>query len=395
MSEIIRAKIAQAAELLREMEIPLLIAQFARESYENPQPVQQLLVGTSVTWPAAFLIGADGSSAAIVGTGDVANVEAVGAYGEVIGYVKDVGEPLREFLARRNPDSIAVSFSVSDDNADNITHGMFLILQDILAHTPYADRLVSAEEILVKLRAQKLPEEIQRIRAAVDKTVDLFALIDRLLVPGVREIEVAAAVHQAIAEAGMRTAWDSHYCPVVSFGPTPFGHVGPGESVLEPGMVVHVDLGVKLNGYCSDLQRMWYLLREDEDSAPNEVLRRFDAVVSSMQRGFEALRPGIAGCEVDAAAREVITEAGYDAPEFALGHQLGQTTHDGGALLGPKWPRYGNRPYLAVEEGNVFTLEYALPSAAGPIGVEEDVLVTRDGAEYLTAPQTELIYLRR
>jgi Xaa-Pro aminopeptidase len=75
---------------------------------------------------------------------------------------------------------------------------------------------------------------------------------------------------------------------------------------------------------------------------------------------------------------------------FALGHQLGQSTHDGGCLLGPRWPRYGNRPEMTVEEGNVFTLEYALPSPAGTIGLEEDVVVTENGAEYLGTPQTEL-----
>jgi Xaa-Pro aminopeptidase len=396
LNDLIRAKIEQAAELLREAGIPLMIAQFARESHDHPQPVQELLVGTSITWPAAFLIAADGSSLAIVGTGDTTNVQQIGAYDGVLGYVKDVGPPLRQALERFDPDRIAVSYGLNDDGADNITHGMFLVLQEILEGTAYAGRLVSAESILVPLRARKLATEIARIRAAIDRTIDLFALIDRLLVPGMREEGLAAAVHQAIGDGGMATAWDARYDPAVNFGPlSPFGHARPADIVLEPGMLVHVDLGLNVNGYCSDLQRMWYLLRDGEETAPNEVVRRFDAVVAAMRAGFEALRPGVAGWEVDAAARLVLTEAGYDEPEFALGHQLGQTTHDGGALLGPRWPRYGNLPNLLVEEGNVFTLEYGMPSQAGAIGVEEDVLVTADGAEFLTAPQTELIYLRR
>jgi Xaa-Pro aminopeptidase len=90
-----------------------------------------------------------------------------------------------------------------------------------------------------------------------------------------------------------------------------------------------------------------------------------------------------------------MTDAGYEEPEFAFGHQLGQFAHDGGCLLGPRWPRYHSRPLMEVEAGNVFTLEFAVPTPAGTIGLEEDVLVTRAGAEYLSPPQTELRCLRR
>jgi Xaa-Pro aminopeptidase len=215
-----------------------------------------------------------------------------------------------------------------------------------------------------------------------------------MLRPGVAEREVAQRVHQEIERAGLETAWDRNYDPVVNFGAaSPFGHAGPSDTPLEPGMLVHVDLGVKMDGYCSDLQRMWYLTRPDEEQPPAEVLRPFRTVVESMQAGFKALRPGVPGWQVDAAARGVITGAGYPEPEFALGHQLGQSTHDGGSLLGPRWPRYGDRPNMQVEAGNVFTLEYAVRSPAGTIGLEEDVLVTEAGAEYLSTPQTELVYL--
>ena len=395
MGDIVAAKVTHASELLREFSIPLWIVQFARESYDHPQPVQELTVGCSVTWPAAFIVTEDGHSVAIVGTGDVANVESVGAYREVVGYVRDVGPPLREVLERFKPDRIGVSYSLNDDGADNISHGMYLTLEGLLKETPYASRLVSADRVLIALRARKQAVEVDRIRASIDTTQELFQAIERELRPGVAEYQISDIVHEIVESQGMGMAWDRKYDPVVNFGPdSSFGHAGPGEITLEPGMLVHVDLGVKRNGYCSDLQRMWYLLRANEDEAPADVQAPFDAVVRSMQAGFDALRPGIAGWQVDAAARTVLTDAGYEEPAFALGHQLGQSTHDGGALLGPRWPRYGNRPEMPVEEGHVYTLEYALQSPAGIIGVEEDVLVTSDGAEYLCPPQTQLRYVR-
>ena len=79
------------------------------------------------------------------------------------------------------------------------------------------------------------------------------------------------------------------------------------------------------------------------------------------------------------------------APKSAHGPQLGRSAHDGGTVLAPKWDRYGAAPLGIVEEGNVFTLEYGTPvPGRGYIGLEEDVVVTADGIEWLSTPQREL-----
>jgi Xaa-Pro aminopeptidase len=395
VDDTIAAKVEQARALLREFDLPVWIAQFGRETFDHPEPVQHLVVGTSITWPAAFVIATDGTATAIVGTGDVANVRDVGAYPDVVGYVKDVGPPLRELLERLNPPRIGISYSRSDDSADCMTHGMYLLLEESLRGTPWVTTLVPAEDVLTRLRARKLPMEVARIRRAIAETTRTFEQIDGLLVRGVTERRLFEAIHALMQEAAMIPAWDGRYDPVVNFGPeSKFGHAGPGDIELEPGMLVHVDFGVKLDGYCSDLQRMWYILRDDEDAPPPEVQRPFDTLVASLRTGFDALKPGMAGWEVDEAARGVLIKAGYAEPEFALGHQLGQSCHDGGGLLGPRWPRYGTRPLVAVEAGNVFTIEFAVQTPAGIIGLEEDVLVTSGAAEYLSTPQTQLRFVR-
>ncbi|HEU5086446.1 MAG TPA: M24 family metallopeptidase, partial [Roseiflexaceae bacterium] len=75
------------------------------------------------------------------------------------------------------------------------------------------------------------------------------------------------------------------------------------------------------------------------------------------------------------------------------GHGLGRACHDGGPLLGPRWERYGRSPEMVVEAGNVYTLELGIETSAGYIGIEEDVLVTENGCEFLSTRQRELMLI--
>lgn len=397
MDSLLRAKIDQAIALMIEQGVDCWIAQLGQETWLHPDPIQALVVGTTITWPSAFLITARGDTIALVGTGDVGNVESVGAYARVEGYIEDLAPLLRKTLTELNPKQIAVSFALNDYGADGITHGWFVRLQKMLAETPYLKRLVSAEPIVSRLRARKLPEEIMRIRKAVQATVEIFEAMGRWLRPGVSERDVYTFAHAQMARRGLLPSWDGAYDPGVNIGPQrTVGHAAPGQAKAAPGDVIHVDFGVLVDGFGSDLQRTWYLRRPGESVAPEPILEAFTAVDASIQAGAEALRPGRQGWEVDAAARSVIVDRGFPEPTFALGHMVGRVAHDGSGLLGPRWPRYGKTPLYVIEPGNVFTLEFALQpkdGSGGIVGLEEDVLVTGEGAEFLTPAQREFWYL--
>ncbi|KAA3631186.1 MAG: M24 family metallopeptidase [Calditrichaeota bacterium] len=90
----------------------------------------------------------------------------------------------------------------------------------------------------------------------------------------------------------------------------------------------------------------------------------------------------------------MLKENGFPEYEHALGHQLGRDVHDGGALIGPKWERYGNSPMIPLEENNAFTLELEiiLPGI-GCVGLEEDIVITKTGGKFISPRQTELIIL--
>jgi len=98
------------------------------------------------------------------------------------------------------------------------------------------------------------------------------------------------------------------------------------------------------------------------------------------------------GFEIDSFARKMLVDNGYPEYSHALGHQLGRDVHDGGAIIGPKWPNYGVTPTIPLEKNNVFTLELEINlPGIGCVGLEEDVLVTENGAKFLSPRQTELI----
>ena len=389
-STLVQEKLEQGVEILREQDVDLWLT-YVRETMLTNDPCLDLIAGTYSAWTGAFVVSATGERIAIVGRFDAPSVEQVGGY-QVIGYDESIKPALLETVNRLAPRSIALNYSRSDSAADGLTHGLWLELQETFAGTPFAERFRSSEAIVNAVRGRKSPAEVERIREAVRETEEIFELVSAALRPGLGEVEIANLVHDEVARRGLGYAWGRDHCPAVNAGPDKdVGHAPPGELRTRRGELLHVDFGVSRADYTSDLQRVWYFLEEGETAPPADVQRTWDALWASVDAGVAALRPGVAGWEVDAAARATLVGAGYPEPMHALGHQLGRSAHDGGTTLAPRWDRYGAAPLGVVEAGNVFTVEYgtAVPGR-GYIGLEEDLVVTADGVEWLSTPQREL-----
>ena len=388
---LIREKAAQASGLLAEAGIDCWIT-YVRESSLNGDPILPYIAGCDLTWHSAFLFGADGSRVAIVGRYDRQMVLDTGAYDRVESYDTGIRALLIAELQRLAPRRVALNYSVDSEICDGLTHGMYLDLVQTLNTAGCAAEITGAETIIAALRQRKTGVELARMKEAIRHTLEIFDLVAGQIRPGATESGIAAFVQAEVERRGLGFAWDRGTCPAVFAGPDTAGaHYGPTGRKVEPGHVVNMDCGVRVDGYVSDIQRSFYVLRDGEKTAPEAVQHGFATIRASIEAARNEIRPGAQGVNADGAARAVLAAAGYAEFPHGLGHQVGRVAHDGLALLGPAWEKYGKKPFVPIEPGMVFTIEPRLTVPGhGIVTIEEMVVVTENGAEYLSEPQTDL-----
>ncbi len=387
-----KEKIKQAIEILDELDLDMWMI-FGRESHTIHDPAADMVVGSGYTWHSAFIICRDGDSAAIIGNLDHSNFEKMGTYKRVIPYLKSIQADLLDFVNEKNPGKIAINFSENNVMADGLTHGLYLTLMSYFKDSSFADRFVSSEMILSALRGRKSQSEIDKIKHAIDETEHLYERIGKFLKPGQSEKDVHNQLAAWIREKGYETAWTPAQCPSVFTGMPEEGeaHTGPTDKKIEKGHVLNMDFGLKINDYCSDLQRTWYILKDGETEAPQAVVDGFNAVRDAIVEAAKALKPGVEGREIDKIARDLIVSRGFDEYPHALGHQVGRAPHDGGGNLCPEWERYGKQPYMKIEENQVYTIEPRVRiEGYGTATVEEIVVVTPEGGKFLSNLQREI-----
>ena len=392
---LVQEKVNQAKEILKEFGIDCWIT-FVRESQINGDPILAFLVEADVTWHSAFIITSSGDTHAIVGQYDKKTVEDTGAYDEVVGFVEGIKEPFISRMRKINPSKIAINYSKGSEICDGLTYGMYLTLHEFLTEIGMEDRLISAERVVSALRERKSGTEVENIKNAIKVTEDIFDSVATFIKLGTAEKEIAAFMKKQVENAGLGLAWEEKVCPAVFTGPDTAGaHYAPTDKKVEPGHILNMDFGVKYNGYCSDLQRTFYVLEEDETIVPADAQNGFNVIVDAIESAKRAIKPGVHGHEVDAIARNILVSNGYEEFPHGLGHQVGRFSHDGTALLGPAWEKYAQKPFQPLEEGMVFTIEPRLTVLGrGVVTIEEMVVVTKDGAEYLSTPQKELILIK-
>jgi Xaa-Pro aminopeptidase len=240
--------------------------------------------------------------------------------------------------------------------------------------------LVDVSGLLQVERRRKTPYEIAKIRIASEISCIGLEAFERLAVVGASGVELAAGVEREIMVhgTGYRGAFRVRaYAQVaVGAGETAVGYRPNEVSTLrrlESGDVALLELGVVADGYWADRTRVRVAGQPTDEQA-----RVFETVRTAQAAAAAAIRPGVSGAAVDAAARQVIRDAGY-AEYFPhiTGHGLGFGYHESRPLLAP-----GETD--ALEEGMITSVEpgvYFKP--CGGFRIEDDVLVMRTGSETL------------
>lgn len=390
-----REKIAQSVEILSELDIDLWIT-IDKESELLTDPIMDYIVGAGVTWLSFFLISRKGEKYAIVGNLDLEKIERLEIFDKVYAYKNSPKEDLLTLLKKLKPRNIALNFSEDSPSSDGLTHGKYIKFMKLLEGSGFENSIISSEKIIAALRGRKSAEEINRMKKAVEITLDIYDKVTEFTKPGMTEKDVAEFITSERKKLGLEPSWEEESNPSVFTGPQITGaHSGPTDKVIEKGHVFNIDSGVIYKKYCSDLQRTWYVLKDGETEAPEKVMHGFNTIVESIRLSFEALKPGVRGIDIDTIAREYIVSQGYDEYPHALGHQVGRTAHDGSALLAPAWERYGDLPYIPIEKNMVFTIEPRLYlKDYGVATIEEMVVITENGAQWLSPPQTEIFLIK-
>jgi Xaa-Pro aminopeptidase len=371
----------------------------------TPDPVSFDVAADRVIGRAVCIFHDEGNAlarVAICAGGDEGPLEDSGLYDRVIPYGKEGAAPhVEEEIGKMGPKKIAVDSSREESLADGLTVGNLEWFRSVIG--PDLGKLLTpAEPVIVGFRSRKTPEEIDHYRAAVQKTESILreALTPEHVVAGkTTEKDLAAWISKRRSEMGLLCSGEPDQDPSVMAG-FARGRSSPTDQLVAPGHVIRIDFGVDDQGYRTQVGRMAYVLRPAEKRAPDDVQRAFDTALAANKAAIAALKPGVTGLAVDQAARAVVTGADYPEYEHATGYPIGFFLHDIGPILGPDWPdRYGKKVRRVVLSDTTFVVEPSvttpIASVGGPVrfALGEDVVVTDQGAEYLGAPQTQLILI--
>jgi len=296
--------------------------------------------------------------------------------------------PIRPFFYNENPASWTDIFraalqqvGVQKGKLGVIPRRLRLLELNYLQEAAPGLELVSAQDLISRIRMIKDTEEVEKMQEAVRIAECSLAAILSSIKPGLSEKELASRLVSRLLQQGSDP--ELPFFPIVSFGENSANpHASPGDRILQEGDLVLIDWGAAYHGYYSDITRVFAL----GDLHPEiEKIAQFVREANLAARA--AIKPGVSASEVDRAARKVISEAGYG--EFfthRTGHGLGREAHE--------------EPYISqfdetiLEPGMTFTIEPGiyLPNRGG-VRIEDDILVTEDGGRSLTNQPRDLSQL--
>jgi Xaa-Pro aminopeptidase len=231
---------------------------------------------------------------------------------------------------------------------------------------------IPTQALVEDLRRVKEARELTKIKKAVSIAARALKYVQKIIRPGLSEIEIVAELERFIRYHGARA---SSFETIVASGEnTAYPHHLTGKRKLKKCDCLFIDIGVDYEGYKSDLTRTFFLGR-----IPLEISKIYQIVLQAQIQAINKIKPGVRICEIDRSARQYIANHGYGG-FFAhnLGHGIGLEVHE--------QPTISADNSATIEVGMVFTVEPAI-YLKGRFGIriEDDVVVTKGGCEVLSS----------
>ena len=279
---------------------------------------------------------------------------------------------LPEYIAKAVSES---NYTRTGFEAEKISHATFTKY-----FAPAKTQWLDASDMLKTLRRTKDAHEVELIRKAAVIGRKAYGNVLTKVHEGMTEIEFDIMLMNEIKSLGAEKGWAHDDFIVASGTRSAMCHAPATLKAFARGETVTVDYGAMTEGYMSDITRNFALGRPDSRALEiNAILLR------AHNAAAQALRPGIAGKEIDAIARKIIADAGYgDKFVHGLGHGLGLEVHES--------PRLSKTSKDILQAGDVVTIEPGIYiEGFGGLRIEDDYLITPDGAECLTVNDNQSI----
>ncbi|WP_339023162.1 aminopeptidase P family protein [Spiroplasma endosymbiont of Crioceris asparagi] len=231
----------------------------------------------------------------------------------------------------------------------------------------------------VKLRMCKDQWEIDQIKKACDITHEVLKEVLDFIKVGMSEKEVARFVSDTFLKHGAsKLSFDT----IVASGPLngSMPHAVPTDRIIEANDFVTLDMGCYFNGYCSDQTRTFAMSK----NVDNKLKEIYQVVYDAQQKGIDAIKPGVSTGEIHKICFDHINEQGYgEYFTHGTGHGLGIEIHE--------WPYNAKGHNELLQPGMTVTIEPGIyiPGVGG-VRIEDDILVTKTGHEFLTTPFRDL-----
>ena len=285
-------------------------------------------------------------------------------------------------MDRDNPYSKRINDAIRDFGVTNLGYEeVYLTVAEFTAYEQKLEaKLTPVSDRLAAFRAVKEPYELERMRKAQAITDAAFAEVLPRIEAGMTEKELCAELIYCLLKNGGEGL---SFEPIVVFGPnTSLPHGVPGDRKLQAGDFITMDFGVIYQGYCSDMTRTVAF-----GYATEEMEKVYNTVLEAQLAGIAATKAGATGQEIDAAARKVITDAGYG-PYFGhgYGHSLGLEVHESPSCSPACKDPIPENAVCSAEPG------IYLPGKFG-VRIEDTAVFLDDGVEILTKSPKELIII--